>query len=136
MLDEFRDILAPLDQGRHAQRNHVEPMVQVLPEAGRRHLPLKVAAGGRNDAHVHGHLRAAAHALEFLLDEHAQQLALRIDGHVGHLVDIERAVMRLFEGADFPRGLAGFLDAEKLVLDAVRGHGCGVDRHERPIDPA
>ena len=134
MIDELGDVLAPLDQRRHLERHHIQPVEQVLPEPARRHLAFEIAAGGGNDAYVHGHFRAAAYALELLLDKHAQQLALGIDGHIGDLVDIERAVMGFFERADLARRLAGFLDAEKLDLDPVRRHRGGIDRDEGPVD--
>ena len=42
----------------------------------------------------------AADALEVLVDEHAQDAVLGLARHVGDLVDVERAAMRLLERAD------------------------------------
>ena len=94
-------------------------MVEVLAEAALLHLALEVAAGRGDDAHVDRHLGPAADALELLLDQHAQHLALRLERHVGDLVDIERAAVRLLQRADLARpGVV--LGAEQLLLDAVR----------------
>ena len=57
ILDELRDVLAPLGQARHAQRHDVEAVVEVLAEAALLHLPLEIAAGRGDDAHVDRHLR-------------------------------------------------------------------------------
>ncbi len=110
--------------------------IEVLPEAALGHLPFEIAAGRRHDAYVDRNLRAASDALELLLDEHAQKLALRVHRHVGDFVDIERAVMGFFERANFPCGLARLLDAEELDLDPVRRHGGRVDRDERTVRAA
>ncbi len=76
---------------------------------------------------------AAADALELLLDEHAQDLALRLQRHVGDLVDVERAAVRLLERADLARAAGAVLGAEQLLLDAVGRHGRGVEHDERAV---
>ena len=97
------DVVAPLGEARHAQRHDVQAVIEVLAEAAFRDLALEVAAGGGDDAHVDRHLLRAAEAQELLLDQHAQHLALRLERHVGDLVDVERAAVRLFERADLAR---------------------------------
>ena len=62
---------------------------------------------------------------------------MRLERHVGDLVDIERAVMRFFQRADLARaGARALLGAEQLELHAVRHHGGGVEHHERPVGAA
>ena len=75
----------------------------------------------------------AADALEGLVDQHAQDLVLRLARHVGDLVDEQRAAMRFLERADLAllRAVRG-LDAEQLDLHALRRDGGGVDDDERP----
>ena len=75
----------------------------------------------------------AADALEVLLDQHAQDLALRLQRHVGDLVDVERAAVRFLESADLARPAGAILGAEQLLLDAVGRHGRGVEHDERPV---
>ena len=77
---------------------------------------------------------AAAHALECLVHQNAQNLALGFQRHVGEFVDVERSAMGLFEGA--LRGVSApvaVLDAEQLLLHALRRHGGGTQRNEGAI---
>ena len=76
----------------------------------------------------------AADALEGLIDQHAQDLVLRLARHVGDLVDEQRAAMRLLQRADLALlGAVRLLDAEQLDLHALRRDRGGVDDHERPV---
>ncbi len=129
---ELGHVLAPLGQARHSDRHHVEAMKQILAQATRRHLLLKVVAGGGDHAHIDMHLGSAAEPLETLLDQHAQDLGLGLERHVGDFVDIERAVMRFLQRADLARTRARpLLGAEQLKLHAVGHHGGGIQHHER-----
>ena len=71
----------------------------------------------------------AADAGEGLIDQHAQDLALRLQRHVRHFVEIERAVVCEFEQADLARAIAAF-DAEQFGLDPVGLHRGAIDRDE------
>ena len=132
-LDELGNVLAPFGEARHAQRHHVEAVIEILAEAALLHLALEVAAGGRDDAHVDRDLLRPAEAQELLLDKHPQHLALRLERHVGDFVDVKRAAVRFFQRADLARPAGAILGAEQLFLDAVRRHGRGVEHDEGPI---
>src|SRR5712692_1135737 len=132
MLDQRGNVLAPLGERGHAHRHDGKPVIEVLAEFSRRDLGLDVARGRGHDAHVDRDLGAAADALEGLVDQHAQDLVLRLARHVADLVDEKRAAMRLLERAD----LAGLrpvrlLDAEELDLHALGRDGSRVDDDER-----
>ena len=133
VLDEIGDVLAPLGETRHAQRHHVQAVIEILAEAPLAHVALEVAAGRGDDAHVDGDLLGAAEAQELLLDEHAQHLALRLERHVGDLVDVERAAVRFLERADLARAARAVLGAEQLLLDPVGRHGGGVEHDEGAV---
>ena len=133
ILDEIGNVLAPLGEARHAQRHDVQAVIEILAEAALAHVALEIAAGRGDDAHVDGHLLRAAEAQELLLDENAQDLALRLERHVGDFVDIERAAVRFLERADLARPAGAILGAEQLLLDAVGRHGGGVEDDERPV---
>ena len=75
----------------------------------------------------------AADALESPLFEHAQQLALDRERQFADFVEEERAAVRQFQLADFPRARArvrAALVAEKLVLDQAFGNRGAIQRHE------
>ena len=99
-VDELGHVLAPLGQGRHPDRHDAEAVEQVLAEAPFGDLDAEVARRRGDDAHVDMDPRGAADALEVLVDEHAQDAVLGLARHVGDLVDVERAAMRLLERAD------------------------------------
>ncbi len=133
VLDELGNVLAPLGQARDAQRHDVEAVVEILAEPPFAHLALEIAAGRGDDAHVDRDLLRPAEAQELLLDEDAQHLALRLERHVGHLVDVERASVRLLERADLARAAGAVLGSEQLLLDAVRRHRRRVEDDEGPV---
>ena len=88
--------------------------------------------GGRgDDAHVDLDPLGAAYALELLVDEHAQDLALGFARHVAHLVEVEDATMRLLQRADLAVAAVRFR-AEKLDLHPLGRDGGSVERDERP----
>ena len=66
--------------------------------------------------------------------EHAQQLRLQRRGHLGDLVEEERAAVGQLEAAQPPLGGAGegaALVAEQLALDERLGDGRAVEGDER-----
>jgi hypothetical protein len=70
---EQRQVVETLSQGRQAQREHVEPVPEVLAEAAGAHVGFEVPVGRAHDAHVHGTRPGAAHRrhLAFLEDANA-----------------------------------------------------------------
>ena len=132
IFDQFRDILAPLGERRHPNRNDGKPVKQVLAELAGRDLLFEIARGRGDDADIDRDLGAAIDALEGLFHENAQNLALRLARHVGDFVDEQAPGMRLLQRADL--GLLAairLLDAEQLGLHALRRDRGGVDDDER-----
>src|SRR6185312_5227528 len=92
---------------------------------------LHVLRGRRNDADIDLDPLGAPYPLELLLDQHAQNLVLRLARHVGHFVDVENAAMCFLQRADLALGAVGF-GPEQLDLHALRRDVGGAQRHERP----
>ena len=46
-------VLAPLPQRRDHDLDHIEPVVQVLPEAAGLYIGRQIPVGGAHDAHIH-----------------------------------------------------------------------------------
>ena len=59
-LADRRQVLAALAQRRHADLDHVQPVVQVLAEAAGLHLGAEVLVRGADDAHVDRLFRVTA----------------------------------------------------------------------------
>jgi hypothetical protein len=74
--DQVGDVLSSLAKGGKRDRNDVESVVEIIPEAALAHIFFQVPMGGGDHAHIHLSCAQAPHAVEFALLEHAQQLAL------------------------------------------------------------
>jgi hypothetical protein len=122
MEGQFGNVLAPVLERGHADRDHVEPVVELLAEAALARLGREVAVRRRDHADVDAHLVGAAGALELLFGQHAQDLRLGAERHVGHLVEIDHAAMRLFEKPGLHPARGAFAAEEHLF------HPVGLDR--------
>jgi hypothetical protein len=140
LRDERVDVLRPRAERRHGERNHGEPIVQVLAERPLRDHRREVAVrrGGEPDVHLE-RLRPAE-PLDLALLEHAEELHLRRGRDVADLVQEQRAALRELHAprlaADGARERA-LLVAEELALEERVGEraskkplGSRVDRHE------
>ena len=80
----------------------------------------EIAIRRRDDADVDLDRRRAADALELLLLEHAQQLGLKIEPHLGDFVEQQRSAVRALERAFDALDRAGeraLLVTEQRALD-------------------
>jgi hypothetical protein len=138
VLDEERDVLAPLAQRRHVEGHHVEPVVEVLPELARAHGRPEVHVGRRQHADVDGDRPHAPEPLDLALLERAQELRLEVEPQRADLVEEEGAALGELELAELPRVGAregALLVAEQLGLDERVGDRRHVDRDERLRPP-
>src|SRR5688572_33465942 len=98
-------------------------MKQILAEAPDGDLLLHFPARRGNDADIHMHLWAAAEALKALLDQDAKHLSLRLERHVADFVDVQSAVMSLFERAHLAgAGPEALFRPEQFELHPVGHH--------------
>ena len=113
-------------------------IVEVLPEMSRGGVDGEVAVGRRDDAHVDLDRRRSADALELLLLEHAKQLGLEVEPHLGDFVEEQRSAVRPLERAFDPLDRAGeraLLVAEQRALDEAFRQRGAVQLDERPVAP-
>ena len=88
VIDEQRDVLAPLAQRRHVDVDHVDPVVEVLPEQPLGHHLRQGPVRGRDHAHVDAAADAVgADLLQLARLEEAQQHALHAEAHLADLVE-------------------------------------------------
>ena len=81
-------------QRRHAQRHHIQSMVEVFAKRAAPGLRRQIAIGGRDQPDVQLVSARAAHALELALLQHAQQLGLQRRREFADLVEEDRAALR------------------------------------------
>jgi hypothetical protein len=135
VLGQDHDVFAALAQGRQAQRDHGQPMVEVLAHAASAQGRAQVLAGGGDHPDVDRLVARAAQPPHRPLLDRLQQLALQGDGQEPDLVEEQRAPVRGLEEAGL--GLLGvgeraLLVAEQLRFEEGLGDGGAVDVDEGP----
>ncbi len=116
-------------------RDDVQAVEEVLAEAPALHLLRQVAVGGGDDPDIDLDAGGTPDPLEGLLLQHAHDLALGLQRHVGDLVEQQRAAMGLLQRAHLGRAVgavAQALAAEELDLQPVGAHGRAIDHDEGP----
>ena len=134
MVDERRNLLAPLAQRRQPQPDDVEAVEEVLAEPALGDQRFEVGVGRGDDADVDLDRLRLAEAVHFVGLEEAQQLGLELGPDLGNLVEEERAAGG---GADdavegvLGAGEGALAIAEQLALEHLARHGGAVEGHER-----
>ena len=123
VLDQQRDVLLAVAQGRNLQAEDVEAEVEVAAEGAVGDRRLQIAIGGGQDADVDVHALGAAHRTDFLFLDGAQQLGLQVDGQFADLVEKHGAAVgdgeQSFLGANRAGEGAAHV-AEELAFDQRR----------------
>ena len=136
LLDQRRDVAAPLAQRRHHQVDDVEAVEQVLAERLLGDEIAQVLVGRGDDADVHrGPHAIGADLLQLAGFEEAQQQALHAQRHLADLVEEQRAAVGHLELAllvAVGAGEAALDVAEQLRLEQRLGQAGAVDGDERP----
>ena len=86
MVDQERDVLAPVAQGGHQDRQHVQPIKQVLAKAAGLGFGQQIAMRGGDDAHVDFDVAHVADAPNLFFFENAQELDLQRQRQLTDLV--------------------------------------------------
>src|SRR4029079_13536371 len=87
---EMRNLIAAFPEGRNAQTNDAEAVVQVLAEPSVADTLLEIGVGRRDDANIHLLRPGLPERNDFALFQETQQLGLYIDRQVADLVEEER----------------------------------------------
>ena len=132
-LGEVGEALA---QGREAQGEHVQAIIEVLAEAAFGDRSLEVDVGGGEDPYVDLEGAVAADGLEGAFLQDAQELGLHVDRHLADLVEEEGAAVGHLEAAAAALGGAGegaLGVAEELALEEGGGDGGAVEGDEGAV---
>jgi hypothetical protein len=129
-VDEDGDVLAPLPQRGDRDGHDVEAVVKIVPELALFHHGLEVPVRGGDDPRADLDPLFSPDPLELHLLEHAQELRLKVDGHLADLVEKHRAESRQLElsqlSADGARERS-LLVAEELRFEQGLDDGGAVD---------
>ena len=96
---EFGDVLATLAERRHAQRYHIQPMIQFLAKQPRGDFLLQGTTGRGEHAHIDLDAGLAAVADEGLFLENTRQPALQRQRKVRDFLEQQGATMGHLESA-------------------------------------
>src|SRR6267378_5216140 len=114
------NVLGPLAERRGLDREHVQPVVEIVPEPLLFHHPKEVAVRRGDEADVDLDRLRTADPLELLLLQDAQQLRLELERDLADLVEEQRAAVGHLEAADLLGDGAGEgapLVPEELALE-------------------
>ena len=119
---QLRQILDAIAQRRHPDRDHVEPVVQVLAEPPFLDRLLEIDVGGGDESEIRLDRMRAADALDLFLLDRAQQLGLQLVAQIADLVEEQRAAGGQLELAELLPDRAGeraLLVSEERALDEL-----------------
>ena len=128
----------PLAQGGHADGQHAQAKIQLLPEAARRDRAPQIGVGDGDQARRDRQRFGAAQPLESALFEDAQQLRLRGRRKRRHLIQQDGALAGHFQPAQFAldrSGKSASFVAEQLGLDKLLGQAGAIDLQVGSIAP-
>ena len=137
--DEQGNVFGALAEGRDADGEDVEAVVEVAAELAIGHHCGEIAIGGGDDACIDADGAVAAEAFEFLLLEDAEELGLQLGRDVADFIEENGAAVGEFESADLLGNGAGegsFLVAEELAFEQAGGDSGAVNLHEGSAVPA
>ena len=97
MIGQLRDIVLASAQRRHEDRDYIQPEIEVFPKATGSNLANQILVRGRDYADVDFNPLSAADALHHLLLKYPQHLGLRLQAHIGDLVQENGSVVGLLE---------------------------------------
>ena len=132
-MAEQRDVGFTLPQRRNVDRDHLQAVVEVLPEASGLHFLIEIEIGGRDHPHVYLHRGMAAHRQHLFFLQKTQQLHLQPRGNLGNLVQENRAAVGHFNQAFFigiGPGKGAFFIAVEFAFDQLFRDGGAVDGNE------
>src|SRR5882672_5098760 len=139
MSGEQRYVFAPLAKGRHPERKHLQPVIQIFAKAAFGDLAFQVAIRGGDDANVDAFCMSRTDRAYLSLLQDPQELRLQRQWRLRDLVEEEgTAVRELEEAAAIVRraGERALLVTEQLALEQVLRQGGAVLRDEEAIAPS
>ena len=136
MRGKERNIFAPVTQRRDADRHRVQAEQQVLAEAARPHLGVRIRVRGGDQPRVHAPGARRSDALHLAGLEHPQQLGLLRGREIGYFVEKQRATVGELEAPGaigLGVGERPLHVAEQLTLEQSVGNPAHVHRDERAV---
>jgi len=130
---QLQDVFAPLSKRRHLNVDAVQSVIQIGPEPTLSDERFQRSIRCDHDSRIDATHAVAADALDSEILNRTQQLRLRRWREIRHLVEKQRALVRVFEFAATAANSRGgsILDAEELCLEQRFDDRSSVHRDER-----
>src|SRR6266508_3482467 len=103
MLDQERDVFPSVPQGRQMKRNHIDPVVQILPERLAADQIFQDLISGGDDPYVHFDRLRAADSDELSFLQKPEHFGLRRGAEIADFIEEERPAVRELDLADAAR---------------------------------
>ncbi len=136
MQHEQRNVVLPLFQRRHSNREHVQAIKKIFPEPSRLDLFLKITVCRCNDPDVHFDREGTAQLLEFPVFNDPEQFCLEFERKIPDLIEKNGSSVGKIEPADLgcvSTSECPLLPAEELALDEACRKCRAIDHYHRPI---
>ena len=138
VIEQQRNLLAPLAQRRNRQLHDVEAVVQVIAEPSLRDQLVEIGVGGRHDPHVDGDRRRLAERMHVARLEEAEQLGLHVHADLADFVEEQRAAGGAADDAGkrvVGAGEGAAPVAEELAVEHLARHRRAVEGQEDLLGP-
>jgi hypothetical protein len=130
---ECGDVLDSVPEWRYGNREHVEPIEQILTERSIRNRLFQIPVRGRDDADIHLDWLGAPESLDHSFLEDTEQLHLDIGRELANLVEEESGLVGGLEPTDLPHHRAGegaaFMSKELAFDERARNRGAADPNH-------
>ena len=136
MVDEQKDVLAPLTQGRQLDLDGIETEEEILPEQALVGEPIRRQVGRGDDPDVDRHRLVGADGNHLALLERGQQFGLEVERQIADLIEEQGAAVRRLQPADAIAARIGegaLHMAEQFRFEEIFGDRAEIDRDEHPV---
>src|SRR5271163_909198 len=130
IMHEQRNILGALPERRHAQWEHAESVIKVLPQCTLENRTPQIAVRRGDHADVHLDRLASSQPFELALLKHAQEFQLHLSGHFADLIEEYSTAVSELEAADSLLRRArerALLMAKQFAFDEAGGQRRAID---------
>ena len=128
------NIFVPLTQGRQLQVDHIQTVIQILPESSFFNQLFQMVAGCSDHSYVDMSILVTADRRDRVIFQNPQQLGLRFQFKITDLIDKQSTMMGCFKTSPTGFRRAGkrtFRMTEQFALDQVFRNGGHIHGHKR-----
>src|SRR5216683_1040900 len=138
MTEQQRNLGCPFAQRGNIDGQHIQPVIQIFPEAPRLHRFLNLHIGRRQHPYIRVDQVPPAESRILVVLKDVQQLGLQVRAHLRDLVEKDGALVGQFEFPGFGpyrTGKSSLLKTKQLGFQQLSGQRRAVHLHEWLVAP-